>query len=185
MSNKYILMLNMDQTLILYEKSRNIVHKYKLCSDLMVSNYDDNSSCFFNGIEWLLEDFLFCAYNVNGQVCLFDIAFNLIQLNYQTRDAQKFTTISEYLNPTIFTPSNNSTTTATTTPSTVSSSHNPTFTLNTTILSITTSTHTTLPSHQISSTTINRKVTMHILTLILPQHTALSIHRLIKSTLIT
>lgn len=99
-------MLSTDQTLILYEKSRNIVHKYKFSHNSASSHTSSTDENFFNGIEWLIGDFIFCAFNVNGQVLLFDIAFNLIHLNYQTRRAPQFKTISEYLNPNIFQPFN-------------------------------------------------------------------------------
>lgn len=94
-------MLNLDQTLILYEKNRNIVHKYKFTGD---ANTNTNDISFFNDIEWLIEDFLFAVYNINGQICVFDIAFNQLDLNYMTRYTKSFKSISEYLNPNIFMP---------------------------------------------------------------------------------
>ncbi len=98
-SNKYILMLNLNQTLILYEKNRNIVHKYK-CT----VNDTNTEASFINGVEWLIDDFLFAAYNINGQVCVYDIAFNQLDISYMTRYTKSFKSVSEYLNPNIFVP---------------------------------------------------------------------------------
>lgn len=95
-------MLNIDQTLILYELARNIVHKFKFTSDSSTSA----DTAFFSGIEWLIDDFIFAVHNVNGQVLTFDIAFNRIDLTYMTRYTQKFNSLSEYLNPNIFVPLN-------------------------------------------------------------------------------
>ena len=94
MSIKYILMLSMDQTLALYDTSRNIVHKYKPS--------ESNEAGCYNGIEWLIEDFLFSVYNINGQVSVFDIGFNRIDLTYMSRYRTRFGSLSEYLNANIF-----------------------------------------------------------------------------------
>ena len=95
LSKKSVIMLAMDQTLILYDIGRNMVNKFK------IKNTDLN---LYNGIEWIIEDLLFCVFNLNGQIKLFDIAFNEISLNYMTRYAIKFNSLSEYLNPNIFVP---------------------------------------------------------------------------------
>ncbi len=98
-SSKHILMLATDQTLVLYEKGRNIVRKHKLTSSI--------NECLFDGVEWVLEDLIFCVYSsIKGQVCIFDVAFNQIDLSYQTRSLQAFKSLSEYLNPNILTPNN-------------------------------------------------------------------------------
>jgi hypothetical protein len=98
-THKHILALTCDQTLVLYDLSRNIVNKFKL----------DHSQLILNSCEWLLEDLLFCVYNINGNLFVYDLGFNQIDLNYLTRYAIKFNSLSEYLNPNIFVPYDGST----------------------------------------------------------------------------
>jgi hypothetical protein len=95
-------MLSSDQTLILYDKNRNLTRKFKLSSYQNSVKQDDLN--FFNGIEWLLDDLLFCTYNINGQLKVFDVGFSEINLLYLTRYMIEFKSISEYLNSNIFTP---------------------------------------------------------------------------------
>jgi hypothetical protein len=94
-------MLAIDQTLILYDKNRNLTRKFKL--PWRDSTKQDDTE-FFNGIEWLLEDLLFAAYNINGQLKIFDVGFSEINLFYMTRYLIEFKSISEYLNSNIFMP---------------------------------------------------------------------------------
>ena len=101
-------MLATDQTLVLYDKNRNLTRKFKLPWKDSAKQDDIE---FFNGIEWLLEDLLFAAYNINGQLKIFDVGFSEINLFYMTRYLIEFKSISEYLNSNIFMPmqlSNNS-----------------------------------------------------------------------------
>jgi hypothetical protein len=58
----------------------------------------------FNAIEWVLDDTLFVVYNLNGQLELYDVAFNQIDLSYMTRYSIPFRSLSEYLNPNIYQP---------------------------------------------------------------------------------
>ena len=95
-------MLSSDQTLILYDRNRNLTRKFKLSSYQNSVKQEDLN--FFNGIEWLLDDLLFCAYNINGQLRVFDVGFSEINLFYLTRYMIEFKSISEYLNSNIFTP---------------------------------------------------------------------------------
>ncbi len=98
-SNKYIIMLNTDQTIVLYKKNQNSISKHKMTSS--------ESFFSFDGIEWVVEDLIFCVYcSTNGQLCLFDIAFNQLNLKYHTRAQHGLKSLSDYLNPKILTTSN-------------------------------------------------------------------------------
>ena len=90
--SNYILMLSADQTLIIYEINRNLYRLFSL-------NKEDDQ---YNGIEWMIDDLIFCVYNVNGDIILFDIGFNQIDMNYMTREYNKFKSLSYYLNQNIF-----------------------------------------------------------------------------------
>lgn len=101
--SKFILMLSVDQSLVLYDIKRNIINKFNL-SSINLTNEIDQQFKLFNSIEWLLDDLIFCVFNLNGQMRLFDVAFNHIELNYMTRYLIKFKSISEYLNENLFVP---------------------------------------------------------------------------------
>ena len=94
-SKKFILMLSIDQTLIIYDLDQNIVNKFKI-----------NDSSIFNGIEWLIDDLIFCVFNTSGQIKLFDIAFNLLDLSYMTRFHCEFKSLSQYLSENLFNSNN-------------------------------------------------------------------------------
>lgn len=98
---KYILMLSSDQTIIIYEIKRNTFRLFNL------ANINKSEFNFYNGIEWMIEDLIFSIYNINGDLLLFDIAFNIINLNYMTREVIAFKSISQYLNVNLFIPFEN------------------------------------------------------------------------------
>ena len=50
-----------------------------------------------------MNDLLFVVYNINGQLRLFDIAFNQIDLTYMTRYNIGFKSLTDHLNPNIHT----------------------------------------------------------------------------------
>lgn len=100
-SKSYIIMLTADQTLILYEITRSYFKTFNLAS---VSNTDNQKLCSYNAIEWLIKDLVFAVYNINGDMCVFDIAFNQLNLQYMTRAFIEFRSISHYLNPNLFAP---------------------------------------------------------------------------------
>ena len=92
-------MLSSDQTLILYEQNRNLVRKFKIPP---TTHHVQEALNFYNGIEWLLSDLLFAAYNLNGQIKVFDVGFSDLSLFYATRYPIEFKSTSEYLNSNIF-----------------------------------------------------------------------------------
>ncbi|CAF0928780.1 unnamed protein product [Brachionus calyciflorus] len=87
----FILILCEDQTIILYDYYKNLVKKVKL-------NWSD-----WNQIEWIKENLFFSVLNQNGDLKLYDIGLNEIDLKYATRYFIKFQTLSEYLNDNLFT----------------------------------------------------------------------------------
>lgn len=93
---KFVVMLCADQTLVLYDISRNLFFKHRINTSSEANT--------FNGIDWLLEDVLFMVYNLNGQLLTFDVSLNKIGLTYMTKHSVPFHTLSECLNPNIYTP---------------------------------------------------------------------------------
>lgn len=49
-------------------------------------------------IEWLIDDLLFCLYNQNGVVLVFDISLNQLNMSYATRFEHSFKSLNDYLN---------------------------------------------------------------------------------------
>jgi hypothetical protein len=92
-SRNFLAILSTDQTLVVYDLNRNLVFKTLVKS----------SDLIFNGIEWALEDLLIFIYDLNGEVKLYDIACNQINLNYMTRFKSKLKSLNEHLNPSVFT----------------------------------------------------------------------------------
>lgn len=90
-------MLTKDQTLILYDYHRNLVTRSKLVDPLITPSNASRPHVTFTFIEWLLGDLLFCVYNSEGALAIFDIALNRLDLAYMTRFEMKFTSMGEYL----------------------------------------------------------------------------------------
>ena len=97
-ANKFIVMLALDQTLFLYELSRNLVHRHKL------NQQASEAPVYFHGIEWLVDDLLFSVYDVNGTMKVFDVSFNQINLGYMTRYSNRFQSLGEHLALKLFQP---------------------------------------------------------------------------------
>lgn len=93
-TNTYTLMFTVDQTIVIYDVHRNLITKFRL----------ENEPEAFTSIEWLLNDLIFCAFNENGRLVIFDVAFNRIDLAYMTRNFIKFNSISQYLTENVFVP---------------------------------------------------------------------------------
>ena len=102
-SKKYIVMLGQDQTIVLYDIYRNLVSKYKL-DDIINDLKDENTTSFYNGVEWLVNDLIFCLYDINGKCQLFDVAFNNLNIKYMSRENTLFRSFSEQLSMNIFQP---------------------------------------------------------------------------------
>jgi hypothetical protein len=96
MTQKYIIILTNNQTLILFDIQRNVSRVKKLKIDLN-----------FTKVEWLLNNFIFCCYNLNGSFIAFDLGFNPIDFHYTSRDGQFNNSLSFYLSSTIFEPFTN------------------------------------------------------------------------------
>lgn len=98
-SKNSILMLTSDQSLIIYEINRNAYRSHRLVP---------NEDYVFNGVEWLVDDLLFCVTNINGDLEIFDIGFNALKMTYMNRESAHFGSLGQYLNKNLFARFSNS-----------------------------------------------------------------------------